>query len=87
MIGLIFKSKNDGDDKVVVYGVLNYVFSKDVLPHSESCKNYAQEHGDNFIVVRCKAIIDGKHRSMSLESFFESYELFTQKFDDTKWIS
>jgi hypothetical protein len=26
-------------------------------------------------------------KSMLLESFFEHYELYTQKFDNTKWIS
>jgi len=26
-------------------------------------------------------------KSMPLESFFEHYELYTQKFDNTKWIS
>lgn len=34
-----------------------------------------------------KNIVNNADKSMPLESFFEHYELYTQKFDNTKWIS
>lgn len=86
MLGLIFKSRTD-EDKVIVYGIVNYGFCKDSISHSEATKDWANEHGDNFLEVRFKSIIKGGDKSMPLESFFNHYELFTQKFDDTKWIS
>lgn len=86
MIGLVFKTKDD-DDKVIVYGIVNYALCKDQITHSEVSKNWGKEKGENFLEVRFKSIIDNTHKSMPLESFFEHYELFTQKFDDTKWIS
>lgn len=86
MLGLIFKSRTD-EDKVIVYGIVNYAFCKDSIGHSGATKDWAKEHGDNFLEVRFKSIINGGDKSMSLESFFEYYELFTQKFDNTKWIN
>jgi hypothetical protein len=55
--------------------------------HSEATKDWAKEKGDNFLIIRFKSIIDGGDKSMPLESFFEHYDLLTQKFDDTKWIN
>ena len=86
IIGLIFKSKDNGD-KVIVYGLLNYAFCKNSITHSEASTDWAKENGDNFLILRFKSIIDGGDKSMPLEKFFEHYELFTQKFDDTKWIN
>lgn len=86
MIGLIFESKNS-DDKVVVYGILNYALCKDAFSHSVVSNKWAEEKGETFLEVRFKSIIDNTHKSMPLESFFEYYGLLTQKFDNTKWIS
>jgi hypothetical protein len=86
MIGLLFKPK-DGDDIVIIYGVLNYAFCKTSIGHSEATENWAKEKGDNFLLVRFKSIVNNKDKSIPLESFFEHYELYTQKFDNTKWIS
>ena len=88
MVGLIFKSKTNDGFLVVVYGTLNYGFSiGDGTKHSEMCEKWAEEHGSNFIVIRFKNIMDNNYKSMPLEKFFQSYELLTQKFDNTKWIS
>jgi hypothetical protein len=86
MIGLLFKPK-DGDDIVIIYGVLNYAFCKTNITHSEATQDWAKEKGDNFLLVRFKSIVNNGDKSMPLESFFEHYELYTQKFDNTKWIS
>lgn len=86
MIGLVFKSKN-GDDSVIVYGIINYALSsKELFTFSENTKFWAKEKGENFLDVRFKSIIDNTHKSMPLESFFDNYELATQKLDKTKWI-
>lgn len=86
IIGLIFQSTG-GDGMVVVYGILNYALCKDSVTHSTSTTSWAEEHGDDFLIIRFKSINDGSDRSMPLEKFFKSYTLLTQKFDDTKWIS
>lgn len=86
IIGLVFKSK-DSEDKVIVYGLLNYALCKDQIAHSEASKDWGKENGENFLDVRFKSIIDNTHKSMPLENFFNHYELFTQKFDNTKWIN
>jgi hypothetical protein len=86
IIGIIFKNKGSLD-KVIVYGILNYAFCMDSITHSEATKEWVKEHGDNFLIIRFKSIIDGGDKSMPLESFFEHYDLLTQKFDDTKWIN
>ena len=86
IIGLIFQSKDDGDS-VIVYGILNYALCKDSITHSSACNNWAKDHGDNFLIIRFKSIIDNSDKSMPLESFFNKYTILTQKFDYTKWIS
>lgn len=86
LLGLIFKSKTS-DDKVIVCGVVIYALCKDSISHSQSSKDWAKEHNDNFLEVRFKSIIDDSDKSMPLELFLQYYELLTQKFDETKWIN
>lgn len=86
IIGLVFKSKESGD-KVIVCGVVNYALTKDNISHSESSRNWAKEHGENFIVIRYKSIFNNdEDKSSPLEKFFTLYTLDQQRFDSTKWI-
>lgn len=87
MIGLLFKPKHNDDDILIVYGVLNYAFCKNSITHSEATKEWAKEKGDNFLLVKFKSIINNIDKSMPLETFLDYYELYVQKFDNTKWIS
>jgi hypothetical protein len=84
IIGLIFVD-NTSKERVVVTGLVDFGLIGDIIPHSNSTKNWAKNHDKSFLEIHFMEIHGSIRRSQPLVKFLKDHTLLKQRFDVSNW--